>query len=87
MLIYEINSVKVWNAAISDTLGAERLYEQIKDQFATGDSLNPYKPFDEVRAVVISQYQDKLEKEWVEELHRKYPVKINEEVFRTILKR
>ena len=87
LLIYEINSVKVWNAAISDTLGAERLYEQIKDQFATGDSLNPYKPFDEVRAVVISQYQDKLEKEWVEELHRKYPVKINEEVFRTILKR
>ena len=87
LLIYEINSVKVWNAAISDTLGAERLYEQIKDQFATGDSLNPYKPFDEVRAVVISQYQDKLEKEWVEELHRKYPVKIDEEVFRTILKR
>ena len=87
LMIYEINSVKVWNAAIADTLGTERFYEQIKSQFATGDSLNPYKPFEEVRAVVISQYQDKLEKEWVEELHSKYPVKLDEEVFRSILER
>ncbi len=87
LMIYEINSVKVWNAAIEDTVGTERLYEQIKSQFATGDTLNPYKPFEEVRAVVISQYQDKLEKEWVEELHRKYPVKLNEDVFRSILKK
>ena len=87
LMIYEINSAKVWNAAIEDSVGTERFYEQIKSQFATGDTLNPYKSFDEVRAVVISQYQDKLEQEWVEELHRKYPVKLNEEVFRSILKR
>ena len=87
LMIYEINSVKVWNAAIEDTVGTQLFYEQIKSQFETGDSLNPYKPFDEVRAVVISQYQDKLEKEWVDELHRKYPVKLNEEVFRSILKK
>lgn len=87
LMIYEVNSLKVWNAAIQDTIGAERLYEEIKSQFATGDTLNPYKPFTEVRAVVISQYQDRLEKQWLEELHRKYPVKLNEEVFRSILKK
>ena len=87
LMIYEVNSLKVWNAAIQDTVGAERLYEEIKSQFATGDTLNPYKPFNEVRAVVISQYQDRLEKQWMEELHRKYPVKLNEEVFRSILKK
>jgi len=87
LMIYEINSLKVWNAAIQDTVGAERLYEEIKTQFATGDSLNPYKPFSEVRAVVISKYQDQLEKQWVAELHEKYPVKLNEEVFRSILKK
>lgn len=86
LMIYEINSMKVWNAAIEDTVGTQLFYEQIKSQFSTGDTLNPYKPFEEVRAVVISQYQDKLEKEWVEELHHKYPVKLNEEVFRSILK-
>lgn len=87
LMIYEINSAKVWNAAIQDTVGAERLYEEIKSQFATGDSLNPYKPFNDVRAVVISKYQDILEKQWVSELHQKYPVKLNEEVFRSILKK
>lgn len=87
LLIYEVNSVKVWNAALEDTVGTMRYYEQIKAQFPSGDSLNPYKPFEEVRAVVISQYQDKLEKEWVAQLREKYPVKINEEVFKTILKK
>lgn len=87
LMIYEVNSLKVWNAAIQDTVGAERLYEEIKSQFATGDTLNPYKSFNEVRAVVISQYQDRLEKQWLEELHRKYPVKLDEEVFRSILKK
>lgn len=84
LMIYEVNSAKVWNAAILDTVGAERFYEQIKTQFPTGDTLNPYKSFPEVRAVVISQYQDKLEKEWLEELHKKYPVKVDEVVFRSI---
>lgn len=87
LLIYEINALKVWNAAIKDTVGAERFYEQIKTQFPTGDTLNPYQPFSEVRALVISKYQDQLEKEWVAELHKKYPVKLNEEVFRSILKK
>lgn len=87
LLIYEVNALKVWNAAIQDTVGAERFYEQIKTQFPTGDTLSPYKPFKDVRAIVISQYQDKLEKEWVAELHKKYPVKLNDDVFRSILNR
>ena len=87
LLIYEINALKVWNAAIQDTVGAERFYEQIKTQFPTGDTLNPYQPFSEVRAVVISKYQDQLEKEWVAERHKTYPVKLNEEVCRSILKK
>ena len=87
LLIYEVNAKKVWNAAIQDTVGTERLYEQIKEQFATGDTAQPYKPFSEVRAVVISQYQDQLEQEWLKELRQKYPVKLNEEVFQSILKR
>lgn len=87
LMIYEINSRKVWNAAIEDTVGSKLFYEQVKTQFPTGDTLNPYKPFEEVSAVVISMYQDQLEKEWIKELQQKYPVKLNEDVFRTILKK
>ncbi len=85
LMIYEVNSLKIWNAAIKDTVGAEKFYESIKTQFPSGDTLNPYKSFDEVRAVVISQYQDFLEKQWLKELHQKYPVKLDEDVFRSIL--
>ena len=35
------------------------------------------KTFEEARSSVISDYQDKLEKEWVEQLKKKYPVSIN----------
>jgi peptidyl-prolyl cis-trans isomerase SurA len=87
LMIYEINSRKVWNAAIEDTVGTKLFYEQVKTQFPSGDTLNPYKPFEEVSAVVISMYQDQLEKEWIKELQQKYPVKLNEDVFRTILKK
>jgi peptidyl-prolyl cis-trans isomerase SurA len=34
--------------------------------------------FSEARASVISDYQDNLEKEWLIQLRKKYPVKINE---------
>ena len=87
LLIYEVNAMKVWNAAIRDTAGAEKLYEEIKEEFATGDTAQPYKPFDQVRAIVISHYQELLEKEWLDELHRKYAVRIDEEVFNSILKK
>lgn len=35
------------------------------------------KKFDEVRASVISDYQDKLEKDWIRQLKNKYKIKVN----------
>jgi len=35
------------------------------------------KSFDEARSQIISDYQDNLEKNWIQELRKKYPVKIN----------
>lgn len=89
MLLYEINSKKVWNAAIQDSVGLENYYEKIKTQFPSSnpkDSVK-YKPMIEVRAAVISQYQDYLEQQWIKELRVKYPVSVDEKVFETILKK
>lgn len=38
------------------------------------------KLLDEIRGLVTSDYQNKLEREWVETLRKKYPVKIHKEV-------
>ncbi len=44
------------------------------------------KTLKEARGYVISNYQDYLEKKWIEELHQKYPVQIDEAVFNSMIK-
>ncbi len=41
-------------------------------------------PFEKVKSEAITQYQDYLEKTWLEDLAKKYPVKIDEEVFKKL---
>jgi peptidyl-prolyl cis-trans isomerase SurA len=42
------------------------------------------KTLDEAKGLVTADYQTYLEKEWIETLRKKYPVKVNEEVLNTI---
>jgi len=42
------------------------------------------RSFDDARGMVINDYQQVLEDKWIEDLKRRYPVKINEVVFRSI---
>ncbi|MDR2980578.1 MAG: peptidylprolyl isomerase [Bacteroidales bacterium] len=88
MILYEINSKMVWNKAIQDSVGIINFYEKIKTNYPVKDS-NPtkYKPLDEIRAIVITEYQDQLDKEWVSELRKKYNVTVNRGVFNSILKK
>lgn len=45
------------------------------------------KNFDEARGLIISDYQTYLEKEWIEQLRKKYPVTVNEEEVQKIIKK
>ncbi|HSG67780.1 MAG TPA: peptidylprolyl isomerase, partial [Bacteroidales bacterium] len=42
------------------------------------------KTLDEARGLITSDYQNYLEKQWVAELKKKYPVTVNEEIFEDI---
>ena len=44
------------------------------------------KEYTDVKALVIADYQDVLEKEWVAELRKKYKVVVNQEVLATVNK-
>lgn len=52
-------------------------------------NLQPEKPraFEECRGYVVAAYQEYLEKQWMEELRKKYPVTVNKEVFETLVKK
>ena len=45
------------------------------------------KTFREAKGLITSDYQVELEQQWMEKLHRKYPVKINEKVLEKVRKR
>lgn len=47
---------------------------------------NVQRNFNEARGLVINDYQNILEDKWITELKKKYPVKINEAVFQSLLK-
>jgi peptidyl-prolyl cis-trans isomerase SurA len=44
------------------------------------------KTLDEARGYVVAEYQDFLEKDWNKQMRSKYPVKVNEDVFKTMVK-
>jgi peptidyl-prolyl cis-trans isomerase SurA len=57
-------------------------------KFTVVTTLLPPQPkaLDEARGYVIADYQDHLEKEWVESLRQRYPVKVNEAVLNSIIR-
>lgn len=46
---------------------------------------NQQRTFDEARGLVINEYQQELEKNWIAELRKKYPVKVNESMIKEML--
>lgn len=45
-----------------------------------------YKKLDNIRGIVISDYQNFLEETWIDELEKEYPISINEKALRKIYK-
>ena len=45
-----------------------------------------FKKLNEIKGLVISDYQNKLEKDWIKKLEKKYPVNINNELLSSIIK-
>ncbi|MCC8145922.1 MAG: peptidylprolyl isomerase [Bacteroidales bacterium] len=76
------------NAFVDESVfksGKAEFPEEYQDFFLIGKLLKD-KPesYTDVRGLVITDYQDHLEKQWLESLNAKYPVKINKEVIDTL---
>ena len=69
--------IKGWNIGLSDIEEKDRRWVFVYGK----EILKPVpKELNEARGLVISAYQDELEKKWIEELRNKYPVTIYKEV-------
>jgi peptidyl-prolyl cis-trans isomerase SurA len=58
--------------------------EGFADFFLLGKVLNAPDSYTDIRGMVITDYQDYLEKEWLKQLNEKYPVKIYKDVLISI---
>lgn len=84
--IYERKDSKViekvnWTVGLHDAESDGQFYlVEIKRLIPPG-----VKSLEEARAAVVSDYQDSLENEWVASLKKKYPVKVNNKVKKSVL--
>ena len=85
MILFEMNNEKVWSESLKDSVKIEEFYEKIKNNYLDADG-NP-KSLHDIRSAVITEYQNTLENDWLNQLKKRYPVWINEELFESILKK
>ncbi|MDH6355330.1 peptidyl-prolyl cis-trans isomerase SurA [Dysgonomonas sp. PH5-45] len=52
--------------------------------FVHGKEIKAPEDYTDVKGLVVADYQDLLEEAWLKELRAKYPVKVNEDVLKTI---
>ena len=72
-----------------EVFGVDTIAKGLKDypiDAVYGQKLKAPKEMTDVKAQVLADYQDALEKEWVEGLRRKYAVEIDEEGLKTVNK-
>ena len=86
MILYEINTSKVWSQATKDSVGLEQYYEANKEKYIDPVTAEPSR-LDDIRAIVITDYQEYLDNQWINELKKKYNPTINQKAFEAILKK
>ena len=86
MILYEVNTRKVWGQATKDSVGLEQYYEANKEKYIDPATAEPSR-LEDIRALVITDYQEYLDKEWISELKKKYNPTINQKALEAILKK
>jgi peptidyl-prolyl cis-trans isomerase SurA len=84
MILFEMNNEKIWSESLRDTANFGAFYEKIKMNYL--DDEGDPKSLEEIKSIVLTEYQNELENEWLLGLREKYPVWINEKLFESILK-
>lgn len=79
VLMFNVSELKVWDRAQNDAHQLRNFYERNQALYGDGS-------FEEQKALVIADYQQVLEKNWVNQLRERYPVKVNEAELKKLAK-
>ena len=78
LLLFNIMQDKVWTYSESDSTKLKLFYKNNKSN---------YKSFESDKGKIIGDFQEKIEKDWIDELKFKYTVSINKKALRKLKKR
>lgn len=88
MLLLAITNREVWQRSISDSLGIVEFHKNNNKKYRYDTKADHQKPevetFSEIQKVALSDYQDMLMQSWLDELHKRYKVCINQDVFSSV---
>ena len=80
LLLFDLLEKKVWDKS-KDSTGLSNYFNLFKEKKYKGKELN------EIKGIVINDYQNYLEHLWIKELHKNYKVVINNSTKKRILKK
>jgi peptidyl-prolyl cis-trans isomerase SurA len=83
ILLFNIMEKEVWNKASEDSVGLEEYFKKNESKY---NSEGP-KQLEEIRGIVISDYQNYLEDLWIQELKKKYAIKTDDKLLQKIAKK
>ena len=78
VLMFNISEQKIWNKAQEDEQAVKDFYHHHKKDYK--------EPLSEIKGLVIADYQQNLEENWLTSLKQKYQVKVNENELRKLTK-
>ncbi|WP_316746292.1 hypothetical protein [Pedobacter gandavensis] len=79
VLMFNVSELKVWDRAQNDAHQLRNFYERNQPLYGEGS-------FEEQKGIVIADYEHALEKDWLDKLRQRYPVKVNEAELRKLAK-
>ena len=82
LLLYEQSKLSVGKHAAEDEQALSYYFKKNKKKYRR----KGFKPKDytEVKELVVADLQEEMDKHWVADLRKKYPVKVNKRVLKTV---
>lgn len=78
VLMFNVSEQKIWNKAQDDEQAIKDFYRNNKKDYK--------EPLSEIKGLVIADYQQSLEENWLKSLKQKYQVKVNENELKKLAK-
>jgi len=79
LLLFELMQEKIWSASSKDTLGLKKYFTTNSKKYKSDDLKS-------VKGQVMNDYQNFLDKNWIEELRNKSEIKVDKRQFKKLIK-